>query len=124
MMYPPVYSILSAAAPVTAYVSTRIYPHGAAPQDVAAPYITWLVQGGAPENSLSDLPPIDSYVTVVRVWTDNDGSGGATAYPIAQAVRDAIEPYAHMEDVPTVTQDAETNRYSVTMTFRFWVDRD
>lgn len=118
-MYPPVFQLLSADSNVAAHVDSRIYPHGRAPQRVTVPYVTWDVMGGAAENTLSAVPEIDSVVVRVRVWGDD----AQTIYAIGQAVRDCLEPDAHMEDVPATGRDAETLRTWLAMTFRFWVDR-
>lgn len=118
-MYPPVFELLAASSDVAAHVDERIYPHGYAPQRVTAPYITWDVMGGAPENNLSAAPDTDSIVARVRVWGDD----AQAIYAIGQAVRDCLEPVAHMEDVPMTGRDAETLRPWLSMTFRFWTHR-
>lgn len=118
-MFPPVFELLSADSVVAGYVDARIYPHGRAPQRVAVPYVTWDVMGGAPENNLDGLPPCDSYVVRVRVWSDDP----VGIYAIGQAVRDCLEAEAHMEDVPMTGRDEETLRNFLAMEFRFWVDR-
>lgn len=121
-MYPPVHSILVAAQLVQSYVGQRVYPHGLAPDKVPTPYVTWYVAGGAPENQLDGVPLIDSYVVTVRVWAD--ANAGADPFAIGEAVRDALEPHAFMEDVPSSGRDTETKRYWLAMTFRFWTDRE
>jgi Protein of unknown function (DUF3168). len=59
-MLPPIYPTLSAWPAVSAIVGTRIYPHADAPQDVAAPYVTWFLAGGAPVNTMSESPMVVS----------------------------------------------------------------
>lgn len=121
-MYPPVFALLSADSAVAAYVGTRIYPHGRAPERVTASYITWDVGGGSPENTLAELPFVDSYSVRVRVWADRP-DGAADIFSIGEAVRDCLEPEAYMESVPITGRDEETLRHYVLMQFRFWVDR-
>jgi len=121
-MYPPVYPLLAADSIVAAYVGTRIYPHGRAPQRVTAPYVTYTVMGGAPENTLDAAPLVDSYVTSVRIWSDQN-AGSVDVYAIGEAVRDCLEATAHMESVPMTGRDEETLRHYIEMQFRFWVDR-
>lgn len=120
-MYPPVFAILSAATLVQLYCGNRIYPHSSAPDRVGTPYITWFTAGGAAENQLDGVPLIDAYVVTLRVWCDPDA--GADPFLIGEAVRDALEPHAFMEDVPTSGRDAETKRFWLAMTFRFWTHR-
>jgi hypothetical protein len=121
-MLPLVFPLLSAAAPVTALIGTnppRAYRHGRAPQQVAAPYVTWSVVAGAPENMLSGVPSADSYGVRVDCWSDVD----TEVETLAQAVRDAIEPFAHMTGVAADDRDAQTNRYRISLQFEFWVLR-
>jgi hypothetical protein len=121
-MYPPVYPLLVVDSVVAAYLGTRIYPHGRAPQRVIAPYLTYDVLGGAPENTLDGTPLVDSYVTRVRVWSDQD-AGATDVYALGEAVRDCLEAAAHMEGVPMTGRDEETLRHYIELQFRFWVDR-
>lgn len=63
-MYPPIFTLLSAAAGVTSIIGSspcRAYPFGNAPDGVTKPYITWQNIGGSPENYLKDAPNIDRY---------------------------------------------------------------
>lgn len=122
MMLPAVFPILAAAAPVTALIGTnpvRAYAHGRAPQTVAAPYVTWATQGGAPENTLTDTPPVDSYAVRVDCWSDD----GTQCDALATAVRDAIQSQAHMTSVVADDRDPSTNRFRISMQFDFWVYR-
>lgn len=122
-MLPSVYPLLTAAPAVTALVGNRIYRHGAAPQTVTAPYITWYVVSGVPENTLDDVPRIDNYSVQVDCWSNNTGTGDAQIEELAEAVRDAIEPTAYMTAVSIDERDFETQRYRMGMTFTFWHHR-
>lgn len=125
-MLPRVFEIIKAASAVTALIGTspvRCYRHGSAPQGVAAPYVTWAVVSGTPENNLGDPPPIDSYLVQVDCWTENTGGGDVQVEALAEAVRNALEPRAAMVSVDADTRDVETQRYRITMTFNFWVHR-
>lgn len=122
MMLPAVFPILSGAAAVTALVGTnpvRVYRHGRAPQGVTTPYVTWAVDAGTAENILSGTPPADAYSVRVDCWSDD----GTQVETLAQAVRDAIEPNAHMTGVVADDREPETNRYRLSMHFDFWVLR-
>jgi len=94
-MLPPLYALLLASAPVAAIVSTRIYPHGDAPQGVAQPYVTWQMVSGVPEISLSDLPDIDRCTLQINCW--HPTSAGVIS--LATAVRAAVESTGHVTGV-------------------------
>jgi hypothetical protein len=126
MMLPPIFQILRAAPNVTALVGTnpaRIYRHGAAPQATAAPYITWSVITGTPQNTLSELPKIDACVVQIDCWSDNTGTGAAQIEDLAVAVRAALEPFAHMTGFGPNGRDFETQRYRIMLQFDYWLDR-
>lgn len=122
-MLPKIYPLLVADAAVAALVGTRIYRHGTAPQGVVAPYITWFVVSGIPENELSDLPRIDRYQVQIDCWSSNTGAGDAQVEEVAQAVRDALEPHAHMVAIVANGQDFETQRLRLGLSFDFWTAR-
>ena len=114
-MLPLVYTTLHDAAPVAALVSTRIYRHGSAPQNVTRPYITWSVAGGAPENGF-DGAACDVFRVQVDSWSDTDAGVEA----LALAVRNAMEPRAHMVSFGPDERDFETQRYRITL-FLDWI---
>ena len=122
-MLPPVYALLTADATVTTLVGTRIYRHGTAPQNVQAPYVTWFLVSGVPENELSSLPRVDRMEVQIDCWSNNTGTGDAQVEALATAVRDALEPTVHMTGVIANEQDFETRRYRLGMQFTFWVKR-
>lgn len=125
-MFPSVFPLLAAAPAVTALIGSspvRAYPFGDAPQGVTAPYVTWQEIAGTPENNLSSTPPADHYVVDVNCWGSADPSGRAQVSTLAEAVRDAVEPYAHMTATPRRSRDATTQKYRVWMQFEFWRNR-
>lgn len=123
-MLPPVFQTLKASAAVKAIVGQnppRIYRHGAAPQEVAAPYITWTLAGAAPENNLSGLPPIDAMIVQVDCWHNTD----AGIELLAAAARDAIEPFAHLTGIPINQRElGATKLYRISLQFDWWHHRD
>ena len=123
-MLPPVYALLTADAPTTALVGTRIYRHGTAPQNVVAPYVTWFLVSGTPENELTALPRVDRLEVQVDCWSNNTGTGDAQVEALATAVRDALEPVAHMTGIIANEQDFETRRYRLGLQFTFWLKRN
>ena len=118
-MLPPIYSILSTASAVTAIVGNRIYPHADAPLDVTAPYVTWFVAGGAPVNTLSEPPLVDQMTVQIDCW--HNTSAGVIA--LAESVRDAIEPHAHVTGYPINARDAETQLYRFGLQLDWWLSR-
>lgn len=106
-MLPPLYTLLSTTSAVSAIVSTRIYPHGEAPQDATQPYVTWQMISGVPENSLSESPDIDRCTLQVNCW--HQTSSGIVA--LATAVRTALETIGHVTGVPINQRDTETRLY-------------
>lgn len=118
-MLPPVFQTLKASSAVKAIVGTnppRIYRHGSAPQDVSRPYITWTLVSSVPENNLSDPPPTDRQTVQVDCWHPED----AGIDELATAVRDAIEPIAHMTSTLFDEQEPETKLYRIGLQFDFF----
>lgn len=118
-MLPPIYSTLQASGAVVAMVGTRIYRHGRAPQDVAVPYVTWTLVAGAPENHLSGLPSVDRQTVQIDCWHRTDEGCDA----LATAVRDAIEPHAHMTGAPIDQRDPDTKLWRMALQLDWWMPR-
>lgn len=126
-MFPPVFATLKASQAVKNIVGVnppRIFRHGSAPQrpdglPLSDPYVTWFLVVGTPENNLSDLPPVDRMTVQVDCWHQTD-SGIET---LAEAVRDAIEPVAHMTGIVVNLRETETKLYRIGMQFDHWLDR-
>jgi hypothetical protein len=94
-MYPPVFATVSADAGVQAALGTnpvRVFPFGQAPDEVTMPYAVWQTVSGAPENYLAETPDVDTWLVQMDVYA---ATGGA-ARTAAEALRDAIEPVAHI----------------------------
>ncbi|OJX04578.1 MAG: hypothetical protein BGO72_21435 [Burkholderiales bacterium 70-64] len=113
-MLPLVYPVLIGDAAVSALVATRIYRHGRAPQEVAVPYITWSISG-APENAFEG-PDHDFCRVQVDCWSDDD----AQLEALGKAVRDAMEPHAHMT-LFEGTPDDTTGRFRMMLLFD-WIE--
>jgi len=122
-MFPLVYALLSQDSDVASLVGTRIYRHGSAPERVEAPYITWFVVSGVPENNLSDSPPIDDYLVQVDCWSDNDGTGDTGIETLALAVRTVLETDTHVESITADGRDPDTKRFRASLQVRFWTYR-
>ena len=121
-MFPPIFSVCSADPAVTALLGTsptRLYLFGEAGQGTALPYATWQGIGGSPENYINNLPDIDSYALQVDVWA----STASSARAVAQALRNAIEPNAHITSWRGESRDTETKLYRYSFDLTWWVNR-
>jgi len=117
-MYPPLFALVSADSQVRAQFGlnpTRIFLFGEAPETVAKPYAVWQTISGSPENYISNTPDMDSFSVQVDVYATTATSVRAAA----QALRNAIEPRAHISAWRGESRDPETNlfRYSFDVEF-------
>jgi hypothetical protein len=121
-MYPPIFQTCSADSVVNAVLGSnpvRLYPFGEAPQSVTKPYAVWQTISGGPENYIGDLPDIDSYSIQVDAYAPT----AALARSVAKAIRDAVEPVAHVTLWGGESRDTETKNYRVNFTIDWWVPR-
>lgn len=122
MMNPDIFPILNASIAVKLLLGSnplRVYPFARAPQNPRKPYAVYSVYSGVPENYLDRVPDIDNKGTQVDIYADDAGQ----AEQCALAIRDAVEPHAHMTSFVTPDRDAETDTYSVRLEFDFWENR-
>lgn len=121
-MLPNIYALLKASSAVTAILGTapmKVYRHGIAPQGTTPPYVVWMLIGGDPENNLSGLPPVDRLVLQVDCYTTTDTG----IEPLAEAVRDALEPHAHLTGIPINQRETDTGLYRIALQFDQWLNR-
>lgn len=121
-MIPPIFQILSDDPAVTGFLGSnplRIFPFSEAPENSLYPYATYTVIFGEPDNSLNDIPLIDKLNTQVDIW----GSSAASVLDTAAAVRDALEPHAHMVGTGSMEREPETKSYRVRLEFDFFTER-
>lgn len=97
----------------------RFYPFGEAPPDVAKPYAVFQTVSGSPENCLDSVPDMDNFIIQVDVY-DTTGSGVRSA---AEALRDAIEPVAHITGWNPEGRDPITFNYRYRFTVDWWQPR-
>jgi hypothetical protein len=108
-MLPNIYAILRANSTVSSTVSTRIYRHGSAPQDVVKPYITWFVVFGMPELQISGTPDSDMDTIQVDIWSDTDEGVETLAY----AARAAFDNAGHAARIVQDLREADTRIYRI-----------
>jgi hypothetical protein len=115
MMLPLIYPMLKASSAVKAIIGNtpRAYRHGDAPQDTTKPYVTWQLVSGNPDNHLSGVPVSDRYSVQVDCWHQTD----AGVEQLATAVRNAIEPHAHLISIPVNERERDTKLYRIALQF-------
>lgn len=120
-MLPPIYDLLqtSEMAGLVGTNPARVYRHGRAPQDTGVAYVTWQVVAGVPENTLSDLPGHDRLTLQIDCFSPTD----AGVVTLARAVRDALEPHAHMTGVPVNERETATKLFRISLQFDYWLAR-
>lgn len=99
---------------------TRAFPHGLANQATGEPYVTWSIVTGIPQNTLDEVPRVDRNEIQVDCW---GAKGAKSVEALAEAVRDALEPHAHMTAIVADLIDDATQRPRIGMQFTFWQDR-
>lgn len=115
-MWPPLQSTVYNHAPARALLGSnpfRFYLFGKIPETPGAselPYVAWQVINGSPENYLNRVPDMDEMTLQVDVY----GQDQAQVTAASVAVRDAIEPKAHITFWRNMGQDPDTKLYRFT----------
>lgn len=97
----------------------RVYPWSRAPQNSRKPYAVYGVYNGNPENYLDKVPDIDNKGTQIDIYGDDPDIVEKSAV----AIRNALEPYAHMTSFSTIDRDADSDFYGFRLEFDFWENR-
>jgi hypothetical protein len=121
-MFAPIFQVAAASSAVTALIGSspvRLYPFGQAPDGVVTPYVVWQTVSGSPENYFSQAPDVDAYTLQVDIYADT----GTAARNAAKAMRDAIEPHAHIVAWRGESRDPETKRYRYAFDVNWFVKR-
>ena len=118
-MRPPVFITCTTDATVALLIGTRLYPFGTAPEGAAYPYAVYQAIHGRPELLLSDSPEIDDIHIQIDCYADT----GAECEQVAEALRGAIEPVAHVTGFREWPQDKETKRFRFTLEVDWFVSR-
>lgn len=125
-MIPPVFQILSVDPTAIMYLGgdsgqpMRVFPFGEAPEKTLLPYVTYTIFSGIPQNTIDKTPQIDNLGTQIDIWAKTANS----ALDVAAAVRDALEPYAHMVGLGSTLRDPDTKNYRVRLDFDFFTERN
>lgn len=121
-MIPPIFATAAASSAVTTLLGTapvRFFLFGEATQATAKPYAVWQRVAGTPENYLGTLPDIDNYYTQVDVYATT----AASARAVADALRDAFEPVAHIVSWGAESKDQTTGTYRSSFDVSWWTPR-
>jgi len=109
---PTVQALLGGALP-------RIYPFGAAPQDVVKPYVVYQSAGGFPFNMLNCRPDADSQDLQVDVY----GLTTQSTVTVAKAIRYAVETNCNITSYRGTTREEDTKLYRTGFDLTWLVDR-
>lgn len=122
-MSPPIFQVCATDTTVVSLLSQgptiRLYPFGDAPQGDPAPYAVWQIVYGSPENYLGNVPDIDSYGIQVDVYAET----ASEAREVTEAIKDAVEPLAHVVSWNGEMRDPVTGLYRVSFTIDWFIDR-
>lgn len=122
MIYPPLFQIINSDSTVQSLLGTnpvRVFPFGRAPDRIALPYAVHQIVTGVPENYISNGPDLDSFTVQVDVYAATPNSARAAA----EALRDAIEPHAHIVAWRGESQEPETSRFRFSFDVEFLTAR-
>mgnify|MGYP003393032592 CR=1 FL=1 len=123
-MYPAIFPAVRDNAACVALLKSgtgpiRFYQFGHADQNTPRPYAVWQRVGGFPENYLGETPDIDVYSLQVDVYAGSADS----ARTVASALRDAIEPVAHITAWLGESLDTATKSWRFSFQCDFWTPR-
>lgn len=122
-MYPPIFNTVAADSDVQTNIGAspcRFYAFGEAPADVTKPYAVWQFVSGLPENYINQVPDIDQMSIQVDIYADTS----VAARDAAQALRDAIEPSAHIVSWRGEERDPDTRNHRVSFDVDWIVSRE
>ena len=85
----------------------RLYPFGMQDDRIVYPYAVWQNISGEPENYLAQRPDADSFTIQIDAYADTPDE----VIAVAAALRNAIEPHAHIVRWGSQSRDSETKRY-------------
>ena len=124
-MYPPIFQAVDVAA-VQALLGSgsamRFYPFGRATQGAVYPYAVYQTVYGTPENYLDQSPDMDYFGVQIDVYA-SASQGQRTARAVLEALRDAIEPHAHITSWRPESVDPDTKSYRIGFDCDWWVQR-
>lgn len=121
-MIAPIFAVCAASPRVRALLGSdplRVYPFGMQDDAVVYPYAVWQNVTGSPENYLAQRPDADAFTLQVDAYADTVDE----VINVAAALRDAIEPHAHITRWGGQEKDPETKRYRYSFDVEWIVPR-
>lgn len=121
-MYPPVFAVAFQSADLKAKLGSspmRFYMFGLAPETKVYPYAVWQVVAGSPDNVINGLPCSDVFTVQVDLY-DKSSNG---VRDCAKAMRNALEPYAHIVSWRGESRDDETMSFRSSFDLDWFVQR-
>ncbi|WP_129937637.1 tail completion protein gp17 [Escherichia coli] len=121
-MIAPIFSVCASSPEVTDLLGSnpvRIYPFGIQDDNVVYPYVVWQNITGSPENYIAQRPDADFFTLQVDAYADTVDE----VIAVATALRDAIEPHAHITRWGGQERDQETKRYRYSFDVDWIVNR-
>jgi hypothetical protein len=120
----PIFTLCSADAGLQALLEDasgifRMFPFGEVPEGESRPYVVFQTVYGSPENYLGNVPDIDSYGIQVDVYAIE----ASAARDVTIALRDVIEPHAHIVGWSGEMRDPSTRLYRTGFTVDWFVSR-
>lgn len=121
-MIAPIFAVCAASQAVNSLIggdTLRLYPFGLQDDNVIYPYAVWQNITGSPENYLAQRPDADFFTLQVDAYADTVDE----VIAVATALRDAIEPHAHITRWGGQERDPETKRYRYSFDVDWIVNR-
>ncbi|MFS9418108.1 tail completion protein gp17 [Citrobacter sp. C411] len=121
-MIAPVFAVCSTDPKVKELLGAhpvRLYPFGMLDDVLVYPYAVWQNITGSPENYLAQRPDADFFTLQVDAYADTVDE----VISVATALRDAIEPHAHITRWGGQERDPETKRYRYSFDVDWIVNR-
>lgn len=121
-MQPPIFAVCAADSGVQAVLGlspAHLYPFAEAPHNAETPYAVWQIVTGSPDNYITGPPDIDRYTVQVDVYAKT----GSEAASVAEALRDAIEPHAHIVRWGGHDTDPDTRHRHISFDVSWFVPR-
>lgn len=128
-MNPPFFQIVNVPGVQAIFGShpLRVWLFGEAPEKEARPYATFQTIGGVPENYINQVPDSDNWDVQVDVYTEAEEGKQADAIALvvngAKALRDAIEPFAHITAWRGCSREVGTRFYRYSFDVSFVTER-
>lgn len=97
----------------------KVFEFGTAPQGIDYPYMVWQVPTGSPAIYINELPDFDELTVQIDIYAETVSN----ANDIKAALRDVIEPHAHIITWRNNNFDSVTKRFRAGFDVRWFIER-